>query len=93
MGALPGAFAEYALMDARGSHSPFPPAVVGGGASVPLTFMVVHDMLIAQGRIAAGEWLLVTGISSGVGSRRCKLRKRWRESDRHLGLGGQSSRG
>jgi NADPH:quinone reductase-like Zn-dependent oxidoreductase len=29
--------------------------------------MVVHDMLIAQGRLAPGEWLLVTGISSGVG--------------------------
>src|ERR1035437_3602321 len=36
-------------------------------ASIPLTFMVVHDMLIAQGRLVAGEWLLVTGISSGVG--------------------------
>jgi len=36
-------------------------------ASVPLVFMVVHDMLIAQGRLKAGEWLLVTGISSGVG--------------------------
>jgi NADPH:quinone reductase-like Zn-dependent oxidoreductase len=29
--------------------------------------MVVHDMLIAQGRLAAGEWLLVTGVASGVG--------------------------
>jgi len=29
--------------------------------------MVVHDMLIAQGKLKAGEWLLVTGISSGVG--------------------------
>jgi NADPH:quinone reductase-like Zn-dependent oxidoreductase len=29
--------------------------------------MVVHDMLVAQGGLKAGEWLLVTGISSGVG--------------------------
>src|SRR5258708_12430732 len=29
--------------------------------------MVEHDMLIAQGKLKAGEWLLVTGISSGVG--------------------------
>jgi NADPH:quinone reductase-like Zn-dependent oxidoreductase len=36
-------------------------------ASIPLTFLVVHDMLVAQGRLRAGEWLLVTGISSGVG--------------------------
>jgi NADPH:quinone reductase-like Zn-dependent oxidoreductase len=36
-------------------------------ASIPLTFTVVHDMLLEQGRLKAGEWLLVTGISSGVG--------------------------
>jgi len=29
--------------------------------------MVVHDMLIAHGKLKAGEWLLVTGISAGVG--------------------------
>jgi NADPH:quinone reductase-like Zn-dependent oxidoreductase len=34
---------------------------------VPLTFMVVHDMLVAQGNLKAGEWLLVTAVSSGVG--------------------------
>src|SRR6267143_2167374 len=28
---------------------------------------VVHDMLVAQGQLKAGEWLLVTGVSSGVG--------------------------
>ena len=36
-------------------------------AAIPLTFMVVHDMLIAQGQLKAGEWLLITGVSSGVG--------------------------
>ena len=36
-------------------------------ASVPLTFLVVHDMLVTQGRLKPGEWLLVTGVSSGVG--------------------------
>lgn len=34
---------------------------------MPLTFLVVHDMLVLQGRLKAGEWLLVTGVSSGVG--------------------------
>src|SRR6185503_6620419 len=29
--------------------------------------MVVHDMLVAQGGLTAGEWLLVCGVSSGVG--------------------------
>ena len=36
-------------------------------AAVPLTFLVVHDMLVLQGRLQAGEWLLIAGVSSGVG--------------------------
>ena len=67
MGRCPGAFAEYALMDAR-EAIPVPENLSWEeAAAVPLVFMVVHDMLIAQGRLARGEWLLVTGISSGVG--------------------------
>ena len=67
MGRAPGAFAEYVLMDAR-EAIPIP----GGlsfeeAASIPLAFMVVHDMLVEQGKLKPGEWLLVTGISSGVG--------------------------
>jgi NADPH2:quinone reductase len=67
MGRCPGAFAEYALMDAREAVAVPESLSWEEAASVPLTFMVVHDMLIAQGKLAAGEWLLVTGISSGVG--------------------------
>jgi NADPH:quinone reductase-like Zn-dependent oxidoreductase len=37
-------------------------------ASVPVTFMVAHDMLVAQGQLKAGEWLMVNGVSSGVGT-------------------------
>jgi NADPH:quinone reductase len=67
MGRCPGAFAEYALMEAR-EAIPIPARLKWEeGAAVPLVFMVVHDMLIAQGRLARDEWLLVTGISSGVG--------------------------
>ena len=67
MGRCAGAFAEYALMDAR-EAVPVPQRLSWEeAAGVPLTFMVVHDMLIAQGRLVADEWLLVTGISSGVG--------------------------
>jgi len=67
MGRCSGAFAEYALMDAREAVAIPARLTWEEAASVPLTFMVVHDMLIAQGRLKAGEWLLVTGISSGVG--------------------------
>ncbi|MFN2644667.1 MAG: zinc-binding dehydrogenase, partial [Burkholderiales bacterium] len=36
-------------------------------AAVPITFLVVYDMLVQQGGLKAGEWLLVTGVSAGVG--------------------------
>ena len=67
MGRCAGAFAEYVVMDVR-EAMPVPPALaIAEAASVPLVFLVVHDMLIAQGRLRAGEWLLVCGVSSGVG--------------------------
>jgi len=67
MGRCPGAFAEYALMGEREAVAIPARLSWEEAAGIPLTFMVVHDMLIAQGRLIAGEWLLVTGISSGVG--------------------------
>ena len=67
MGRCPGAFSEFALFDAREAIGI--PAGLGyeEAASIPLTFLVVHDMLVAQGRLRAGEWVLVAGVSSGVG--------------------------
>jgi NADPH:quinone reductase-like Zn-dependent oxidoreductase len=67
MGRCSGAFAEYSLMDAREALAMPKNLSWEEAACIPLVFMVVHDMLIAQGRLKAGEWLLVTGISSGVG--------------------------
>ena len=67
MGRCAGAFSEFAVMDAR-EALPVPPGLsMEAAASVPLTYLVVHDMLVTQGRLLAGEWLLVTGVSSGVG--------------------------
>ncbi|MFM9970382.1 MAG: zinc-binding dehydrogenase [Burkholderiales bacterium] len=67
MGRVTGAYAEYALMDAR-EAIPVPSALSWEeAAATPITFCVVHDMLIGQGRLKAGEWLLVPGVSSGVG--------------------------
>ena len=67
MGRCPGAFAEYALMDAREAIAVPARLSWEEAAAIPLTFMVVHDMLVAQGQLKALEWLLVTGVSSGVG--------------------------
>jgi NADPH:quinone reductase len=67
MGRCRGGFAEYALMDAR-EAMPVPGRLPWEeAAATPLVFLVVYDMLVAQGGLTAGQWLLVTGISSGVG--------------------------
>jgi NADPH2:quinone reductase len=67
MGRCPGAFAEYAVMD-KSDAMPIPENLSWQeAAAVPITFLVVHDMLLGQGGLKAGEWLLVTGASAGVG--------------------------
>jgi len=67
MGRCPGGFAEYGLMDESDAIA-VPPAISWEEAgAIPLAFMVVHDMLVAQGELKAGEWLLVTAVTSGVG--------------------------
>jgi len=67
MGRLPGSFAEYALMDASDAI-PVPPNLSWEeAAAIPITFLVVYDMLVQQGNLKSDEWLLVTGVSAGVG--------------------------
>jgi NADPH:quinone reductase len=67
MGRLPGAFGEYALMD-KPDAIPVPANLSWEEAgAVPVTFLVVYDMLVQQGNLRSGEWLLVTGVSAGVG--------------------------
>jgi NADPH2:quinone reductase len=75
MGRCAGAFSEYALMEAAEAM-----AVPAGlsweqAASIPLTFLVSFDMLVLQGRLEPGEWLLVNGVSSGVGVASLQLGK------------------
>lgn len=67
MGRCVGGFAEYATMDAREALRVPARLDWEHAAAIPLVFMVVHDMLVAHGKLEAGEWLLVTGVSSGVG--------------------------
>jgi NADPH:quinone reductase-like Zn-dependent oxidoreductase len=67
MGRCAGAFAERAVMDVR-EAMPVPAHLsYAQAAAVPLTFLVVHDMLVTQGRLRPREWVLITGVSSGVG--------------------------
>jgi NADPH2:quinone reductase len=75
MGRCAGAFAEQALMEA-GEAIRMPLSLSWEeGASIPLVFLVVHDMLVLQGRLKPGEWVLVNGVSSGVGVASLQLAK------------------
>jgi NADPH:quinone reductase-like Zn-dependent oxidoreductase len=75
MGRCPGAFSEFAVMDAREAIAMPPALSFENAAAIPLTFLVVHDMLVLQGHLKPGEWVLVTGISSGVGVASLQLAK------------------
>lgn len=62
-----GSFAEFVLMPAA-TAIPVPENLSWVEAACsPLIFLVVHDMLVAQGRIKAGEWVFIAAASSGVG--------------------------
>lgn len=67
MGRCVGGFADYALMDAREALRVPARLSWEQAAAIPLVFMVAHDMLVAHGDFERGEWLLITGASSGVG--------------------------
>jgi NADPH:quinone reductase-like Zn-dependent oxidoreductase len=75
MGRCAGAFSEFALMEAA-EAIPMPASLSWEqAAGIPLTFLVTYDMLVLQGRLQAGEWLLVNGVSSGVGVASLQLGK------------------
>ena len=67
MGRLPASFAEYAVMDKADAITVPQSLSWEEAAATPLTFLVVYDMLVQQGHLKKGEWLLVTGVSAGVG--------------------------
>jgi NADPH:quinone reductase len=67
MGRCAGAFSEYAAMDIR-EAMPVPKGLgMAEASSIPLTFLVGFDLLVLQGHLKAGQWMLVNGVSSGVG--------------------------
>jgi NADPH2:quinone reductase len=62
-----GSFAEYVLMPAATAiHAP-ENLSWEEAACTTLVFLVVHDMLVAQGRIKPGEWVVIANASSGIG--------------------------
>ena len=66
-GRCTGAFSEFALMDQREAMLMPASLTPEQAAAIPLTFHVVFDMVMMQGHLKAGEYVLVPGVSSGVG--------------------------
>lgn len=75
MGRFPGALAEYVLAN-EADAMPVPGKLSWEEAAcLPTTYLVAHDMLVLQGGLRAGGWLLVTGVASGVGVASLQLAK------------------
>lgn len=66
-GRCPGAFSEFALMDQREVMLMPTSLTPEQAAAIPLTFHVVFDMVVIKGHLKAGEYVLIPGVSSGVG--------------------------
>jgi NADPH2:quinone reductase len=75
MGRCGGAFSEYTLMEAVEAIAVPVSLSWEEAASVPLTYLVAFDMLVIKGELKPGEWLLINGVSSGVGVASLQLGK------------------
>lgn len=62
-----GSFAEYMLMDEPDAMQVPASLSFQEAACVPMAYLVAFDMVVLQGRLQAGQWLLVNGVTSGVG--------------------------
>ncbi len=63
-----GGYAEYAVAD-WGRVSPIPANNMGYevAATLPVALQTMHDAVVSNGRLKAGEAVLIQGASSGVG--------------------------
>ena len=76
MGRCPGGFAEFGLMD-KTDAIPVPPNLSWEEAgAIPLTFMVVHDMLVEQGGLKAGSGCSSPACPPASASPRCRPARR-----------------
>ena len=63
-----GGYAEYAVAD-WGRVSPIPANNMGyeAAATLPVALQTMHDAVVTNGRLRAGETVMIQGASSGVG--------------------------
>jgi NADPH2:quinone reductase len=75
MGRARMAFSEYAVLQ-KGDAIRVPSRFSWEEAAcASITYQVAHDMLYGEGDLQEGEWLLITGVASGVGVASMQLGK------------------
>lgn len=67
MGSSSGAYAEYCKADARLAYPPPAGLAWDQAATLPVALQTMHDALMTNGRLKAGETVLLQGAASGVG--------------------------
>ena len=68
MGSAPGSYAEYAVTDRGRVHRiPGNSMSFAQAACLPVALQTMHNAVVTAGRLKAGEALLISGASSGVG--------------------------
>jgi NADPH:quinone reductase-like Zn-dependent oxidoreductase len=67
MGRVRGAFAEYASMYVGQALAVPPRLSWEEAAAIPSSFITAYEALVRYGKLQAGESVLITGASSGVG--------------------------
>lgn len=75
MGRCDGSFAEFGVMNEAEVHPKPSNLDWAQAASSTITYSTAHDTLMVQGHLKAGEWVLVTGVTSGVGVASLQLAK------------------
>ena len=60
-------FSEFALMNVQEMMAIPDSLSWEEAASIPITFLVTYDLLAQQGKLKANDWMLINGVSSGVG--------------------------
>src|SRR3984893_12205350 len=68
MGSAPGGYAEYAVTDWGRVHLiPANNMTFAQAACLPVALQTMHNAIVTAGRLEAGEALLISGASAGVG--------------------------
>lgn len=66
-GRCAAAFSEFVVMDEREAMAKPVNLTWEEASAIPVTSLVVHDMLVLQGHLKPRQWVLIMGVSSGVG--------------------------